>query len=269
MKIIQIIAESFKLPFKRRKLFLLAFVLALVLEMVTHYIYKLPLGDWTLMIAVIYTIFSLIIFGVILSLSNVAILGEKFHFDFKEHLIESIREYFITMYYLLISFFISGFFVIHFNFYSDFLRIQYFILHRDYGNAILSVHQLVHQLPLSMQIDLHQKIQLNVLIVLLILIFISSLGFIGKVVSLKSDDFLKAFDLRVIFSIIKEIGILRYLEFLLIIAFIAVIVVNILVSLESSYIESFVSAFLEVFVLFIIINAFYRIIDSHISDEKF
>lgn len=269
MRISRIVVESFKLPLRRRKLFILSFLLAVIFEYVTHFVYNLSLGDWTLMIALIYTLFSLIIFGVILSLSNVAILGEKFQFDFKEHIMESIKEYFITMYYLFISFFISGFFVIHFNFYDDFLKIKYFILNGDYGEAIFSVNEMVHQLPLSMQIDLQHQIQLNVGIVLIVLIFISSLGFIGKIVSLKSDDFLKAFDLRVIFSIVKDIGYFRYFRFLFIIALIAVIVVNLFVYLEKVFIAIFVSAFLEVFVLFVLINAFYLMIDSHISDEKF
>ena len=269
MRISRIIIESFKLPLKRYKLFILSFILAVIFEYVTHIVYRMPLGDWALPVALIYSVFAFIIFGVILNLSNVAILEEKFEFDFKELVMESLKEYVITLYYLFITFVVGSFFVIHMGFYDDFLKIKYSVFHGDYGNAILSTHELVHQLPLSMQVDFMHAFQLNVLIILAILIFFSSLGFIGKVVAIKSDDFLRAFDLRFIFSIIKEIGYFRYFRFLLVIVIIAVILVNIIMYLEGSFTDVLLSAFLEVFVLFIIINAFYMFIDDVISDESF
>lgn len=265
MKIYEIFIESYKLPFRRYKLFFISFLLAIVFEYVTHIVSYSEFRELSLIVAIIYTIISLVIFGIILEISVVAILEEKFELDFKAHIIELLKEYLITLYYLTITFFVSSFFLIHLSFADDFVRIPRLLLQKNFTESVLTFNELVHQLPLSMQVDLLHNLQLNILVILLVLIFVSSLGFIGKIVAIRSDNFFDPFDLRVIFSIIKKIGYLRYLKFLFSIIVTAIILVNIILILEYFLADILISAFLEVFLIFFISNLFYLIIDDSID----
>lgn len=261
MRIREIIIESLKLPVKKYKLYLAVFFLFIVLESVNDVLYSYNLGDLYLLFILISFFTILIIFGIILSLTNAAVLEENPEFNFKEHLIEAIKEYLVTMYYILLSFLLSSLFSIRLGFFSIIFKIQYYVSKLDINNSILGLNELLHQLPISMQASLYHSIQLNMLVGIFILIIFSSWGFIGKIVSIKSDNFRDAFDLRIVFSIIRQIGFFRYLKFILSIVIVSVFLCNLSVYMDL-FGDVVFSAFLESVTLFVIINAFYLIIED-------
>ena len=265
MRVHEIIVESLKLPIKRYKLFFAVFFLFMIFEESNNIFLSVNLGYLSWIVIIIGFFVDLIIFGIILSLANAAVEEERPELNFKQNFFEAIHEYLISMYYILISFFLSSLLSIRLGFFSKLYEIQYYISKLDINHSIITLHELVHQLPVSMQINLNHSIQLNMLLSILFLIVFSSFGFMGRVVSIKSNNFADAFDLRIIFSIIRQIGIFRYLKFLFSIVVVSVLICNLSIFLDA-FGDFLFSAFLESVTLFVIVNSFYLIINDSYNE---
>lgn len=261
MRIKHIIIESLKLPLKRKKSFFSVFVLGLICEIITNHMYNLNLGYWTLITMILNSIITIMFLGVMINITEHAVFEEIIRLNFMNHLIEGIKDYFITFYYMIISFIVTSFFIVPTGAYSRLMHIHEYVIHNDINATFLTLNELSHQLPVSLVLDMQHILQLNLLIGIIIFITFTSFGFIGKILLIKSDNLSYALDLRVIFRIIRNIGIKRYLKFLLCIIIITVLLFNTLVRLEPFISGIFISALLEAIVLFFLTNAFYHFIE--------
>jgi len=262
MRIKKIILESLILPFKRRKSFLVVIVLAMLCEIITHYFYSLKLGNWSILLMIFNSVITILILGLMINITDHAVFEEKIKLNFLEHLVQGLKDYIITAYYMFLTFIISSFLIIPTGAYSQLTKLHQYILTNNLNVAIITVSELSHQLPVSLKLDLAHFLQLNLLLSIIIFITLISFAFIGKILLIKTDNMLYAFDIRVIFKIIKNIGIIRYLKFLFIILLIVVILFNVLILLEDYASGIFISALMEASILFILTNAFYQFIEN-------
>lgn len=261
MRIKEIILESLKLPFKRRKSFLLVFSLGILCEIITHYFYSLKLGNWSVLAIILNSFITVLILGLMINITEHAVFEERIKLNFFEHLVDGLKDYIITAYYMILTFILSSFFIIPTGAYSKLTQLDQYILSNNINVALITVGELSHQLPVSLKLDLQHVLQLNLLISIIIFITLISFGFIGKILLIKSGNLLNALDLRVIFKIIRNIGIIRYLKFLSIILVIVVLLFNVLVLLEEYLSDIFISALLEASILFILTNSFYHFVE--------
>lgn len=261
MRIRNIIIESLKLPTKRYKSFIIVFLLALLCENINFYMNHLQLGSWTILRIVINSIVTIMILGLMINVTDHAVFEEEIKLNIYENIIEGIKDYLITFYYLILSFICTSFFIVPTGAYSQLLHIQEYVINNNIDVALLTISELSHQLPVSLQLDMQHILQINLIIGIIIFITFTSFGFIGKIILKKSDNMLNAIDLRIIFQIIRNIGIKHYLKFQSCIIIITVLLFNTLIRLESYISGIFISALLEALVLFILTNAFYYFIE--------
>ena len=261
MRIKHIISDSLKLPIERPKDFLIVFLLAVLSEIITHYFYSLKLGNWTSLAMILNSVITIIILGLMVNITDHAIFEEKVKLKFYEHLMEGLKDYIITYYYMILSLISSSLFIVPTGSYSRLMHIHEYILNNNIDVTLMTLSELSHQLPVPLQLDLQHSIQINLLIAIVIFITLTTFGFIGKILLIKSDKLSNALDLRVIFKIIKNIGIKRYLKFLFVITIIILVLFNTLVLLEPYISGIFISGLLEATVLFILTNAFYLFIE--------
>ena len=259
MRIRQIIYNSLGLPFKEYKLFLILILLALVCEILYGQISSLDLGKWSFLMLVANAIVALIILGLMMNLTYRVVSGEEIEVNLKEYLIEGTKEYIVTMYYVLLTVIASSFFIVPTGVYSRLMHINEYIARMDINTTFLTLSELSHELPVSLQVDLQRSIQLNVLIAIILFIFFSSMGFIGKALLYNTGKMGYAFDVRKILVVIRNIGVLRYLKFVFCIGLVIVTVFNTVFLLEYLFADVIISAIIEAFTLIFSTNAFYLI----------
>lgn len=259
MRIRQIIYESTVLPLKKYKQFLLVIILAVSCELISEGFYDLPAGQWKIITIVLNSVITLIILGVMMNITYNVIFDEKIEVNIKDNLIEGIKEYLITMYYLLITFILSSLLIIPTGVYRRIYHIHEYLLNNDINTAFMTIHELSHQLPVSMQINLQHSIQLNLLLAIVIFIICSSFSFIGRIILIKTNDMKKAFNPKITLKIIENIGKLRYIKFLVCVAIIMIVMFNTNVLLEVFFKDNLISAIIEAYILFFTTNAFYQI----------
>lgn len=263
MRIRHIVKESFLLPFKEYKHFILVFLLALLCEVITEVFNKVHIGQWTILVFVINSIVTLIIFGLMISLTNSVVDNSSVdYYDFLENFIEGLREYIITLYYMFLTALLSSFFIVPTGVYSNLLHIHEYIIRMDIDTTIFTLRELSAELPVSLQIDLTHSIQLNALISIIIFVFFLSFSFIGKINLNMSGNLFKSLDFRVINWYIYRIGYKRYLKFVGVMSLILVLSFNLVWLLEFLIRDVLISAFLEAFLLFFATNAFYIIMQE-------
>ena len=259
MRIRNIILNSCYLPFKKYKLFILIFILTLLCEVLSDEMYSINIGKWTPLMMLGNTIIAMIILGLMMNITYRAVFEEEIKLNPKEHLLEGIKEYVGTLYYLLLTFIISSLFIIPTGVYARLTHINEYISKMDINATFMTFHELAHQLPVDLQINLMHSIQLNVLIAIILLIFFTSMGFIGKLLLYNTGKISYALDFRKIFVVIKNIGVKRYLKFLLCIGIVTIIIVNSTFILGYFFRDTSISALIESFTLIFSTNAFYLI----------
>lgn len=270
MRIRYIMKESLLKVFIEYKVFILVFLLGVLCEIISGEFYSLNIGEWSLAFMIIASVMTLIILGVMISLTNSIIYKNNVeYFNFIENFLEGLKEYIINMYYMILTFIFSSLFIIPTRVYSNLLHIHEFILTNDINTTFLTIHELSEELPINLQLNLASSIQFNLIISMFIFVILTSFGFIGKYIITNSGTIKEALNIKVIFGIIKEIGFERYAKFLLITSLLVIILFNIIWSLEYYVYDVFISAFLEAFFLFFATNAFYLIItDTNVNVQK-
>lgn len=259
MRIREIILDSIYLPFKKYKLFLLTIVLLFFCEVISDEMYSINIGKWTPLMMLGNTVISMIIIGLIMNITYRAVFEEEIGLNPKDYLLEGIKEYLVTIYYLLLTFITSSLFIIPTGVYARLTHINEYISKMDINTTFMTFHELSHQLPVDLQINLLHSIQLNVLISIFLLIFFTSMGFIGKLLLYNTGKISYALDLRKIFIVIRNIGVIRYMKFILCIGIVTILVVNSTFLLGFFFRDNIISAIIEAFTLIFTTNAFYLI----------
>lgn len=259
MRIRNIIIDSVLLPFKNYKLFIITFMLAFICENISEKVYTTNLGQLSIAMMIIDTTISLIILGMMMNITYRVVYNEKIEFNPRGHLIEGIKEYIVTLYYIILTFITSSLFIIPTGAYMKITHINEYISKMDINTTFMTLHELSHQLPVNLHINLQHSIQLNAIIAIMLFIFFTSMGFIGKILLHNTGKISYALDFRKIFIVINNIGVTRYLKFLLCIAIVTIFVFNSVVLLEYFFKDIVISSILESFTLIFSTNAFYSI----------
>lgn len=257
MRIRHIIIESLKLPVKRYDLFILVFIIALICRTISNQIYTLNIGQFSIITMITDSIISLILLGMMMNITYHAIFDNRIRLNLKETFMEGLKEYIITLYYIIMTFLFTSLFIIPTGVYSRLMHIHEYIIRLDINTTFLTIHELSHQLPVNLQLNLQHSLQLNLLIAIIIFIIFSSFGFIGKILLKKTGKIRYALNIRVILMIIRNIGIYRYIKFLICIGIITILLFNSTILLGCILQDYIISAFLESFILFFATNAFY------------
>ena len=259
MKIRNVILDSLYLPFKKYKLFIIISLLSFFCEVISEEMYSINLGRWTPLMMIGNTLISLIIIGLMMNITYRAVFEEKIELNLKEYLLEGLKEYIVTIYYILLTFIASSLFIVPTGVYERLTHINEYISKMDLNTTFMTIHELSGQLPVDLQINLVHSIQLNVLIAITLFILFSSMGFIGKLLLYHTGKISYAFDFRKIFVVINNIGKIRYLKFIVCIGIITIIVVNSTFLLGYFFGDNLISAIIEAFTLIFSTNAFYLI----------
>ncbi|AWX33429.1 hypothetical protein AW729_10135 [Methanosphaera sp. BMS] len=268
MRVRQIIIESLKLPLTDYKSFLTVFLLLFLCEVISQVSYSFKIGEYYLLFVFIRSIVSLILIGLSMNIVNHVVFNKSIHLHFKQHFKEGLNEYVLTLFYLLIPLILSLFFIYITGLYSIVVDIREYILQMDIDSAALTVEELSHVLPESMTIDFLHTFQLHSLFTLFLYVLFTSFSFIGRILMFKYGNLKMALDLRNIFIVVRNIGCLRFMKFVLIFTIILIFVVNLLVILGAVFDDVLLSTFFEVFLLFFATNAFYKLyFDNTASNE--
>ena len=259
MRIREIILDSICLPFKKYKLFLFIILQSFICEVISELMYSIELGKWTPLVMLTNAMITMIILGFMLNLTYRVVFNEEIELNPKEHFLEGVKEYIVTEYYILLTFITSSIFVVPTGVYARLMHINEYISRMDINTTFMTLHELSHQLPVNLQIDLQHSLQLNVLIAANLFILFSSMGFIGKTLLYNTGKISYALDFRKIFVVIKNIGIKKYLKFIIGIAIVIIIVTNSVLLLGYFFRDNAISAIIEAFTLIFSTNAFYSI----------
>lgn len=180
MKIREIILDSIYLPFKKYKLSALIIILSFLCELISEEMYSINIGNLNPLMMIFNTFISLIILGLMMNLTYRAVFEEDIEVNLKEYLLEGIKEYVVTIHYILLTFITSSLFILPTGVYARLTHINEYISKMDINTTFMTLHELSHQLPVDLKINFQHSIQLNVLIAIILFIFFSSMGFIGK-----------------------------------------------------------------------------------------
>ncbi|MBQ6218794.1 MAG: hypothetical protein IJJ47_03585 [Methanosphaera sp.] len=262
MRIRNIIRESLMLPFKELKLFIIVFLLAFSYEVITDSFYHINIGDLSIVKIIINMLIILIIMGIMMHITHLAVYDKKVEIRLFDSFMEGVREYVITMYYLVLTLVCSSFFIFPTGVYSKIYNLINYIKVNNADATFITIQEISHELPIDIMMGLQRSIEINLIITIVILIVFSSFGFIGKSILFRTDNLLYALDLRVILKVIKNIGYKRYVKFLIAIGIILIIVINIIIVLGQIFGDFIISALLETFLLFFATNAFYLIYEG-------
>lgn len=257
MRIRNIILDSFFLPAKKIKQFLLITLLAFFCELISAKVYSTPLGQLSVPIMIFNAAVTIVLLGVMMNITYQAVCEEDIGLNPKEHLIEGIKEYIVTFFYLMLSFIVGSLFSIPTGVYRKLMHLNEYIAKMDFNTTFMTLHELSHQFPVDLHLNLQHSIQLNVIISILIFILFMSIGFIGKILLLKTGRLISAFDFHKIGIVINNIGVKRFLKFILCMGVVFIVVFNVIMLLEYLYVEVIFSAILEAFTLVFSTNAFY------------
>lgn len=259
MRIREILYESLKLPFSEYKSFVFVFILILSCEIISKIFYHFHIGSFYLFLILLRSIITLILMGISLNIVEHCIFNNSLHLNIKQHLFGAIKEYIITLYYLIIPTLISVFFMIPTGLYSKLMHIHEYILKMDIDTTTLTINEISKQLPHTLHIGLQHSLQLNILIAIIFFVLFTSFSFISKILLIKYNSVKIALDIRIIIKIIRNIGFKRFMKFILLITLLLIVLVNVLVLLEMFLSDVLLSAFFESFLLFFATNAFYKL----------
>ena len=130
MLIRHIIYDSLKLPFKEYKLFILVVILACFCEFISDSFYSLKLGQWSVLLMILNSVITIILLGVMMSLAYNALFDIKIELDPKSYFLEGVKEYFISMYYIILTVIFTSFFVVPTGVYHRLVHINEYIAHQ-------------------------------------------------------------------------------------------------------------------------------------------
>lgn len=257
----EVIGESFKTPFIEYKHFIAVTVIALMCELITEEFLSLPVGRWTLLIIAVNSMVTLILLGIMLGIVTRAVYRKEVeYFNIAENFMEGLKEYIVTMFWMILTFAGSLFIAVPTGVYSNILNIYNHISTSDFVDAALTVSQLSEDLPIDIQFDLAHSFQANILISVFVFMIFTSFAFLGKAILIESASIKDAMDLRNIFGSVRKIGHVRYLIFVILWGSVLIILFNVLWSLEFVLAGSLISSVLEAFFLFFSTSSFYLIL---------
>ena len=235
---------------------MVVYLLLLVCELITTIFYSIRIGYLTPTVIITNSIITIILFGVAISLTNAAVFEHTIHYSVIEYMMEGIKEYVLSFYYIVLSLISISIFALPVGLINHLNLIRRYLAQMNINETLFTIHELLVQMPVSMRIDISHNLQISVLMAILIFVFFLSCSFIGKIVLVKTDNLLSAFDLRIIFRIIKNIGIMRYLRFFILMTIILVVLFNVIVLLDYYFYDFVFSALFESLLLFFSTKAF-------------
>lgn len=258
-----IIKESFLKPFREYKTFIFVIGLAVICDVISHSFYSLHIGRWSLPLMMATSLVILMIVGIMLShVNRVVYKKDVEYFNVKDNVMEGLKEYIINLYYMVLSLLLSLLFTIPTGVYTKITHIQDYVLSNDISTTFLTLHELSESIPINLQVDLAHSLQINLIFGMLMAITLISFGFIGRIILIKTDSLKEALNLRNVYKIIKEIGYIRYIQFIFAAGAIIIVMFNVLISLKFFLSDVLISAIFEAFLLIFATNGFYLIVSK-------
>ena len=177
--------------------------------------------------------------------------------SFKKSLKEATHDMLLESYYFILTILITILVAIPAGVFDNLPGISTQLYHLMMEIEEMNVVELIGALPDLLILDYSHNILIFLLIFLVTLTVMFSMCTLGKIDMEENHKFIQAFNIKYILSLIKKIGILRYLGFLALVILMCVIVANIVFILNVSPIfGSFFSAFLEAFSLVFFLSSF-------------
>lgn len=260
MKNREIIKNSILFPIRRYKEFALITLLFILVEIIQKYFQHQPYHDIAIIPSfLIFIILPLLVLGINLQIIF-HIIGKKSgspKLSLKKSLKEATHDVLLELYYYLLTILITIILVIPTGIFNNYHEIPAQLNNITIELEEINVIEIIGGLPNLTDLYYSHTIQICLIIFIVILTILFSMCTLGKIDMEINHNFKQACNIKYILSLIKKIGILKYIEFLILVTIICVIVANIVYVLKSSpNIGSFLSAFLESFSLVFFLNSF-------------
>ena len=259
MKNREIIKNSILFPIRNYKEFIIITLLFLLTELIQeHFPHEINDAFTTIPAFFVFIILPLLVLGINLQIIF-HLIGENSglpKLSFKKSLKEAFHDVLLESYYYILTILITVILAIPTGIFTHFVEISGQLNNISIEIEEMNVIQVIGSIPDLILYD-SQTLLLCLLIFIITLTIMFSMCTLGKIDIEKNHNFKQALNIRYIFSLIKKIGILKYLEFILLIIIICVMVANIVFILNfSEMIGSIISSFLESLSLFFFLSSF-------------
>lgn len=260
MKNSEIIKNSILLPIRKYKEFTIITVLFLLSEIIQEHFLHHFYNDATIIPAFfILIILPLLVLGINLQIIFHIIDENKGlpKLSLKKSLKEATNDYLLESYYFIFTIVITFILAIPTGIFNNFHTIPIQLNNITIEIGEMNVMEIIGSLPDLMNLYYSHTILICLLIFVVTLTVMFSMCTLGKIDMEVNHNFKQAFNIKHILSLIKKIGILKYLGFLALVILICVIVANIVYLLKfSPMIGSLLSAFLESYSLVFFLYSF-------------
>ena len=264
MKNKEIIKESLLFPIKNYKYFIIVTILFLISEFTQEYFLHSKNSDITTNIIFIVAclIIPLIVLGIslqiIFHLLNKKKGAPKITFD--ESIKEALQDTILESYYLILALIISTILSIPTGLFQRIDEIPTFMSDMIATTEEISIFEIMGSLPDMAIVDTANSLKMTLIIFIIVVVILFSICTISKIDLNANEDYKQSFNIMRMLKIIKKIGIIKYMEFLLLIIIISIVIANIVFILNlAPTFGSIISAILESFSLFFFLHSFAKL----------
>lgn len=263
MKNIEIIKESLLFPIRNYKYFIIVTILFLIAELSQEYFLHIRDSDISMSImfilSIIIPLFALgISLEVIFHLLNKKTGAPKITFN--ESIKEAVTDTLLETYYFILALILSIILAIPTGLFQKIEDIPKFISDLMLSTEGTSVFEIMGALPDIAIVDTVESLKITLFIFVLMFILLFSICTISKIDLEKNKNYKQSFNIMHMLKIIKQIGIIKYVEFLFLIMIFSIVIANIVFNLNDVHvIGSLISAVLEAFSLFFFLHSFAKL----------
>ena len=263
MKNKEIIKESLLFPIKNYKYFIIVTFLFLFSELLQEYLMHIKDSNISIIIAfILIVIIPLLVLGIGLQIIF-HLLDKKMgapKISFSESIKEALKDTILESYYFILSLLVTVILSIPTGLFSNLDDISIFMSNMITDTDGISVIEVMGSLPEMAILDAVNSIKICLIVFILSFVVFFSMCTISKIDLNINEDYKQSFNIIRMLKIIKKIGIIKYLEFLIFIIVISMVVANITFMLNfTPVVGSIISAFLESFSLFFFLHSFAKL----------
>ena len=254
-----IIKQSLLFPVRYYKHFIIVTALFLISELVQEFVTHTHNDGNFIVALIIFIILPLIVLGINLQIIFYAIKDNKGFpkISLRKSIDEAVKDSLLESYYYALTIIITIILSVLLGLFHEITNVP------TYASQILitieesSVIEIIGTTPDLLIVNSIDAMILSLLIFMITLTIMFSLCTISKIDLEVNHDFKQIFNLKYILNIVKDIGVQRYLKFLLLVVILCVIIANLIFFLNASeLLGSLLSALLESFTLFFFLYSF-------------
>ena len=217
MKKSEIIKNSILFPIRNYKQFIMVLVLFLLSELIQeHFLHHTSNDALTMPIILIQIILPLFVLGINLQIifHLIAKKGGSPNLSIKKSLKEAAHDYLLESYYFILTILITIILAIPTGIFNNLSGSFHEINHVATEIGEMNVVEVIGALPDLMFLQYSSTLLICLLIFIITLTFMFSMCTLGKIDMEENHNFKQAFNIKYIFGLIKKIGLLDYLGFL-------------------------------------------------------